>query len=92
MYKSTKNIIAKNINQSKIIFYRLFFHQSIYTVYNFSHSQGTVANKVGVNVTLPFGRFTPLKIYNGTPNVPRGRLNRDLRATLPINELKGKPP
>jgi hypothetical protein len=33
--------------------------------------------------------FTPLKIYNGTPE---GRLNRDLRATLPINELKGKPP
>ena len=33
-------------------------------------------------------RFTPLKIYNGTPE---GRLNRDLRATLPINELKGKP-
>lgn len=30
--------------------------------------------------------FTPLKIYNGTPE---GRLNRDLRATLPINELKG---
>jgi hypothetical protein len=33
--------------------------------------------------------FTPLNIYNGTP---RGRLNRDLRATLPINELKGNPP
>jgi len=33
--------------------------------------------------------FTPLKIYNGTP---KGRLNRDLRETLPINELKGKPP
>jgi hypothetical protein len=33
--------------------------------------------------------FTPLKIYNGTPD---GRLNRDLRATLPINQLKGKPP
>jgi hypothetical protein len=32
---------------------------------------------------------TPLNIYNGTP---RGRLNRDLRATLPINELKGNPP
>jgi hypothetical protein len=35
------------------------------------------------------GRFTPLNIYNGTPE---GRLNRDLRATLPINELKGNPP
>jgi hypothetical protein len=34
-------------------------------------------------------RFTPLKIYNGTPE---GRINRDLRETLPINELKGKPP
>ena len=33
--------------------------------------------------------FTPLNIYNGTP---AGRLNRDLRATLPINELKGNPP
>ena len=33
--------------------------------------------------------FTPLKIYNGTP---LGSLNRDLRATLPINELKDKPP
>jgi len=32
---------------------------------------------------------TPLNIYNGTPI---GRLNRDLRATLPINELKGNPP
>ena len=32
--------------------------------------------------------FPPLNIYNGTP---RGRLNRDLRATLPINELKGNP-
>ena len=32
--------------------------------------------------------FTPLNIYNGTPG---GRLNRDLRATLPINELKGNP-
>jgi len=37
----------------------------------------------------PIESFTPLKIYNGTPF---GRLNRDLRATLPINELKGKPP
>ena len=36
--------------------------------------------------------FTPLKIYNGTPNVPCWRLNRDLRETLPINELKGKSP
>jgi len=34
-------------------------------------------------------QITPLKIYNGTPD---GRLNRDLRATLPINQLKGKPP
>jgi len=34
-------------------------------------------------------RFTPLKIYNGTPF---GRRNRDLRATLPINELQGNPP
>ena len=33
--------------------------------------------------------YTPLKIYNETPE---WRLNRDLRATLPINELKGKPP
>jgi hypothetical protein len=33
--------------------------------------------------------ITPLKIYNETPE---GRPNRDLRATLPINELKGKPP
>jgi hypothetical protein len=33
--------------------------------------------------------FTPLNIYNETPE---GRPNRDLRATLPINELKGKPP
>ena len=33
--------------------------------------------------------FTPLNIYNGTTG---GRLNRDLRATLPINELKGNPP
>jgi hypothetical protein len=33
--------------------------------------------------------FTPLKIYNETPE---GRLNRDLRETLPINESKGKPP
>jgi hypothetical protein len=32
--------------------------------------------------------ITPLNNYNGTP---KGRLNRDLRATLPINELKGKP-
>ena len=32
---------------------------------------------------------TPLNIYNGTPG---GSLNRDLRATLPINELKGNPP
>jgi hypothetical protein len=30
-----------------------------------------------------------LKIYIETPD---GRLNRDLRATLPINQLKGKPP
>ena len=33
--------------------------------------------------------FTPLNIYNGTPE---GRLNRDLREQLPTNELKGKPP
>ena len=33
--------------------------------------------------------FTPLKIYNGTPN---RRPTRDSRATLPINELKGNPP
>jgi len=44
--------------------------------------------------TLPINHlhlwtFTPLKIYNETPE---WRLNRDLRATLPINELKGKPP
>ena len=32
--------------------------------------------------------FTPLNNYNGTPF---GRLNRDLRATLPIDQLKGKP-
>ena len=32
--------------------------------------------------------FPHLNIYNGTPS---GRLNRDLRATLPINELKGNP-
>ena len=32
--------------------------------------------------------YTPLNNYNGTP---KGRLNRDLRATLPINKLKGKP-
>jgi len=35
------------------------------------------------------GFYKPLKIYNGTPE---GCLNRDLRETLPINELKGKPP
>jgi hypothetical protein len=29
-----------------------------------------------------------LNNYNGTP---KGHLNRDLRATLPINQLKGKP-
>jgi len=29
-----------------------------------------------------------LNNYNGTPF---GRLNRDLRATLPIDQLKGKP-
>ena len=34
-------------------------------------------------------KFTPLKIYNGTLEE---RLNRDLRETLPINELKGKSP
>ena len=33
--------------------------------------------------------YTPLKIYNGTPE---GRPTRDSRATLPINELKGNPP
>ena len=33
-------------------------------------------------------QFTPLNIYNGTP---KGRLTRDLRATLPINQLKCKP-
>ena len=33
--------------------------------------------------------FTPLNISNGTPS---GRHSRDLRATLPINELKGNPP
>jgi hypothetical protein len=33
--------------------------------------------------------YTPLNIYNGTPF---WRLNRDLRATLPINELQGNPP
>jgi hypothetical protein len=33
--------------------------------------------------------FTPLKIYNGTPD---GRPTRYSRATLPINELKGKSP
>ena len=32
--------------------------------------------------------FTPLNISNGTPS---GRHSRDLRATLPINELKGNP-
>jgi hypothetical protein len=35
-----------------------------------------------------YASFTPLNIYNGTPI---GCLNRDLRATLPINELKGNP-
>jgi hypothetical protein len=29
-----------------------------------------------------------LNNYNGTP---KGHLNRDLRATLPIDQLKGKP-
>jgi len=33
--------------------------------------------------------FTPLKISNGTPF---GRLARYLKATLPINQLKGNPP
>jgi hypothetical protein len=33
-------------------------------------------------------KFTPLNNYNGTPF---WRLNRDLRATLPIDQLKGKP-
>jgi hypothetical protein len=33
--------------------------------------------------------YKPLNIYNGTPG---RRLNRDLRATLPINELKDNPP
>jgi hypothetical protein len=33
--------------------------------------------------------FTPLNISNGTPG---GRHSKDLRATLPINELKGNPP
>ena len=37
-------------------------------------------------------KITPLKIYNGTPTVPYGRLTKSSRATLPINELKGKPP
>ncbi len=33
--------------------------------------------------------FTPLKIYNGTPE---GRPIRDSMATLAINQLKGNPP
>jgi len=40
-------------------------------------------------IPLHLCRFTPLKIYNGTP---KGRPTRDSRATLPINELKGNPP
>lgn len=36
-----------------------------------------------------FKYFTPLNILIGTPF---GRLTRDLRAMLPINELKGNPP
>ena len=35
-----------------------------------------------------FHSFTPLNNYIGTPF---GRLNRDLRATLPIDQLKDKP-
>ena len=36
---------------------------------------------------------TPLNIYNGTPSSKaEGRLNRDLRKPLPINELNGTPP
>lgn len=36
--------------------------------------------------------ITPLKIYNGMPSSKaEGRLHGDLRETLPINELKGKP-
>ena len=34
-------------------------------------------------------QFTPLKIDNGTPE---GRVNRDLRETLPINALESNPP
>ena len=36
------------------------------------------------SIFIGSNRHTPLNIYNGTPI---GRLNRDLRATLPINEL-----
>jgi hypothetical protein len=51
-----------------------------------------VLKKTQCQICYEFGHtrsycVTPLKIYNGTPE---GCLNRDLRATLPINELKGK--
>ena len=46
------------------------------------HVPRETLTKVGV---LHPWRFTPLKIYNGTPE---GCLTRDSRATLPINELK----
>ena len=36
-----------------------------------------------------YEKFTPLNISNETPG---GRHSRDVRATLPINELKGNPP
>jgi hypothetical protein len=58
-----------------------------------SHNIALLHSKVDklqeLNTKLIQLLFTPLNIYNGTPG---GRLNRDLRATLPINELKGNPP
>jgi len=46
------------------------------------------ANLIDVKIQRLYKTLHPLNIYNGTPG---GRLNRDLRATLPINELKDNP-
>ena len=67
-------------------------HSKVNVVIKMGKENGTIRNEYSISEHLHktnCSGFTPLKIYNVTPD---GRLNRDLRATLPINQLKGKPP
>ena len=67
-------------------------HSKVNIVVKMGRENGTIRNEYSISEHLHktnCSGFTPLTIYNVTPY---GRHNRDLRAMLPINQLKGKPP